>query len=593
MKAVHTNGWRVGGVSLALVAIILGGCAKRPTPNTEKPLPDGFYIHDATARESAASIDFRVALVGSYGKAVAVYVNAYGGCPSDVALKDRGADCADVHDANVDPNMGNFERIQRFRLTFPVGETEKIVSVKLHNNQYYEHKKLMRVDLSSAGEFDASDPVEGWDKAYGTIINDDDAPTLHIGWEGDVGTGFTCGDEKTCEAGEIGQPRSIKRINIQVAGQSQLPIKVPISTSGTATLWADYILFDGGIAGEAKLSGKLVEPVLTISPYGSSTTALVEIVDDGEDEGNETFDIGVDNAILKAMNGGDVTVSEVRVANPITVTILANDAPQYKKRPIAPMQVRACVELDATQQKNIVKNACSSDGGASNDFPGQDALASTVAQSYTAYTNTKIKVKSTDLDPTTTTHTDSALFTIRNSVACVYDEKTGLTWEAKNHLTWANGDRSRNNLPHSVHADDLVFYGGSLARSPNSDATVQCAGSSSAKCYADYFVAEVNHEQLCGMTGWRMPTIEELRSLVLYDPVALPSQGGKWFYHDPIYFWWLSIGTSAVGFWDYLSVETLGGATHLGMSFYPEVGASVVNQKLLSHDANRVMLVHD
>jgi hypothetical protein len=89
--------------------------------------------------------------------------------------------------------------------------------------------------------------------------------------------------------------------------------------------------------------------------------------------------------------------------------------------------------------------------------------------------------------------------------SCVRDNVTGLIWEVKTDdsglrdedwtYTWFNPDPARN--------------GGSEG---TPDGTDNCWNS--ARCDTDKFAADVNQAGLCGAGDWRLPTREELRSIV-------------------------------------------------------------------------------
>ena len=92
--------------------------------------------------------------------------------------------------------------------------------------------------------------------------------------------------------------------------------------------------------------------------------------------------------------------------------------------------------------------------------------------------------------------------------SCVRDNVTGLVWEVKTDdgglhdkdwtYSWYNSDASSN----GGYAG--VVNGGSCFDTEN--------------CDTEKYVAAVNATELCGSNDWRMPTIEELLSIVDYTP---------------------------------------------------------------------------
>ncbi|MDH4275213.1 MAG: DUF1566 domain-containing protein, partial [Gammaproteobacteria bacterium] len=286
-------------------------------------------------------------------------------------------------------------------------------------------------------------------------------------------------------------------------------------------------------------------------------------------------------------------------AKKITVDIVDNDTQKFSRvRKVAPMGVNKCIEdiVDGSGKTVVRRNSagCVANG---IGFLGQDALDRTPI-SYTAYKNDGTEVPTSDLLKYTVVETVVDTVVVkktvpvdisvwankRNAVACIKDNNTGLTWEAKNYLT------AQNTRTPSLHAYNLRFLG--LGQDSKSVASCEGSGTITATaCLAEFFVAEVNHEKLCGMTGWRLPRIEELRSLALYDPV--PAENSKLYYHDQNYFWWLSAGVAlAVDIFDYTSADSVSGIS-LGMPFYPSVGGNGINQKILDSNAYSLMLVHD
>lgn len=95
---------------------------------------------------------------------------------------------------------------------------------------------------------------------------------------------------------------------------------------------------------------------------------------------------------------------------------------------------------------------------------------------------------------------------------CVRDNVTGLIWEAKlsdaagpryfdNSYTWYN-----SSLPAAMQGELYGAVHGAICPAP--------ADEGPAKCNTEFYVAYVNSIQLCGFSDWRMPTPEELVSLI-------------------------------------------------------------------------------
>ena len=110
--------------------------------------------------------------------------------------------------------------------------------------------------------------------------------------------------------------------------------------------------------------------------------------------------------------------------------------------------------------------------------------------------------------------------------SCVKDNVTGLIWEVKttsglhnanDRYTWYNTDTTSNG-----GATGFARQSDSTLTSPNDNT---CSGydanNSTTWCNTEAYVARVNAANngagLCGATDWRLPTREELRSIVNYD----------------------------------------------------------------------------
>jgi hypothetical protein len=99
---------------------------------------------------------------------------------------------------------------------------------------------------------------------------------------------------------------------------------------------------------------------------------------------------------------------------------------------------------------------------------------------------------------------------------CVKDNVTGLIWEGKT----ASGNRAGSTT--YTHYD-VAYYG----------TQVQMDASNNSYGY----VAYVNSIALCGYRDWRLPTVEELQTIVDYS-VFNPSINATWFPNTAVEFYW-------------------------------------------------------
>lgn len=102
---------------------------------------------------------------------------------------------------------------------------------------------------------------------------------------------------------------------------------------------------------------------------------------------------------------------------------------------------------------------------------------------------------------------------------CVLDRRTGLLWEVK---LAAPGLHHRDDL-YSWHSTDAGEHGGEPGLAGGGSCALE-------RCDTEAFVAAVNEAGLCGRNDWRMPSRDEL--LTLLDPARI-GQGPAM---DPAYF---------------------------------------------------------
>src|SRR5690554_4813646 len=134
---------------------------------------------------------------------------------------------------------------------------------------------------------------------------------------------------------------------------------------------------------------------------------------------------------------------------------------------------------------------------------GRDALAAQnelkkVGHGHGGYDFTKLDKDGNELDYSA------------EEYACIRDNHTGLTWEAK-----TNG--SEYSDLHSGQAKYLWYTpngnnGGLPGLSDNDTYNQKCANKG--RCDTDKFIKDVNLENYCGLKNWRLPTYNEIASIV-------------------------------------------------------------------------------
>lgn len=130
-----------------------------------------------------------------------------------------------------------------------------------------------------------------------------------------------------------------------------------------------------------------------------------------------------------------------------------------------------------------------------------------------------------------------------NDWACTRDEATGLIWEIKTQ----SGLRSWRHL-YSWHDGNPATHGGFAGSS--SGGVCHAPG----RCDTEKYVEDVNAQGLCGHRDWRMPSREELTSLIRPSR-SRPSIDTRFFPNTPPrFFWsasaraWVPIDAWSVGF---------------------------------------------
>ena len=139
---------------------------------------------------------------------------------------------------------------------------------------------------------------------------------------------------------------------------------------------------------------------------------------------------------------------------------------------------------------------------------GRDVTHNDDSDGHAGFSYTKISSTGTELPASAT------------DWSCVKDNVTGLIWENKTDDDGLHGKSDRYNWYNTNNSRN----GGSVGYADN-DGNI-CFGydvsDSATFCNTQAYVARINSATWCGASDWRLPTREELRSLVdysVYDPV--------------------------------------------------------------------------
>ena len=111
---------------------------------------------------------------------------------------------------------------------------------------------------------------------------------------------------------------------------------------------------------------------------------------------------------------------------------------------------------------------------------------------------------------------------------CVFDQLTGLTWEVKSQdSSWRNTDQTYSWF-NPENNDNGGFKGYRNSGHCRSEI-----------CDTQAYIDHANRIQFCGMTNWRLPRREELRSIVDYTvPYPGPTINRIFFPHTRSQFYW-------------------------------------------------------
>lgn len=229
-----------------------------------------------------------------------------------------------------------------------------------------------------------------------------------------------------------------------------------------------------------------------------------------------------------------------------TPTTIATASPSAS--PIAtPTSVQASYSLNDTGQDWCADGAANNLGCPVAGYENQDgdhggdaqARAGTITKSQFGGGNagfdfTKLDANGNELDP------------VANGHSCVRDNVTGLVWEVK---TTDGGLQDASNTYTWYNTDSTINMGRAGKQNGGT-----CTGSN---CDTHAYTQAVNelNQPLCGYSDWRMPTREELRSIVDYgsiDPAIdtnfFPSSKSSKYWSESanagnsIYVWFLHFG---------------------------------------------------
>lgn len=488
---VHPLFRRAVVLSMGLALVSTLGCGRaRPPVNPETP---GLYAVSQTLVESASGqgttqVDLKVVLKPKRQNTITV----------DWRLEDGTAKLGEDYAA---PQTSG-------TLTFGPGEQEKTIRVEIKDDGLYEGRpgEEFHLVLTNA---QGADIVQG----DGVILIEDEDP---MPFASVVADADTVSEAKTT-SGDFQRLTFRVKLNIP----SGLPVEAPVDTNGsaTATPYGDYRLLDDA-------GNPMTLPLrFTFAPGETEKTFTVEVIDDGAAENDEVILLGVTDDLSGALRHATQDIERV--------TIEDDDRPDYAAVSTVPRRrlndtgsIRFAYRIEWDNDNDGVVDLIADDHtwedpyqtvddlqpGSSIKglyfYDGQDALYGRDAEARAASSDVNATgFRFTKLGSDGQPLADQSADYDTTPWHCVRDETTGLIWEVKTPQP-----------VNALHGESTQFYWYDVDDSANGGGRGKLGlpDCSDGTCATSTFVAQANAERWCGMTGWRLPTLEELRSIADY-----------------------------------------------------------------------------
>lgn len=310
-------------------------------------------------------------------------------------------------------------------------------------------------------------------------------------------------------------------------GPGTLTFTITLTAPANGDVTADYTISDGTATNGNDYSPGTATGTLSISAGTTSTNLTVSVFGDTNVEPNEDFVLTLSNPS-----------ANVTLGTATAYGIIADD--DSWRGPINDTGATSCYDGGATA--GSCPNA---------SYPGQDAEYGRDANAATnTATDGRVGFSFTKLDSIGVQLPDQTQPYSATPWSCVLDNNTKLMWEVK-----TTSGVHANNVSRFWYDSNPATNGGNAGQySPTSNVDTQT------------FVTTVNNANFCGYNDWRLPTVEELLSIVDFNDTSSPIIDTNYFANattTAANYWYVSATTPANNSSQYWMVSFISGQSAL------------------------------
>jgi len=414
--------------------------------------------------------------------------------------------------ADIDPSEVNLVSdddvvaLEKSRLTFDSGETEKTIIVDVIGDALYEADEIFAVRLSNASN-GVTIVLSG---GLGTVENDDSAPQATI----------VMLDDASNILSESEQP--VRRFAVKLDNESGVDALLKFeygspNTVDIATFRGDYMVFDDKYdVADLSLNRVPVGSEFSILVGQVEQQFVVRVIDDGRKENEEIIQINLvsennhavvgrdySDVVMKIASNDQIDIRAFRPLNDTGASGFAGDPGwvEVSDKPVAEFPLQdADVGRDAVNPEGTLRQKAGM-GKSGFDFTALNMEGKEVKLNEQGHpldmVGNEVELNEQG-DPLDLTY----------EVRCVKDNVTQLVWEIKKRGN--AGLQAAGKLVYWYEPDPTI-NGGDAGKRGSEDCI-----SMGRTCNIMFYTAEINLLNLCGMAGWRVPAIGELRSIADY-----------------------------------------------------------------------------